>query len=90
MYALTKHVKHKEYLPKPYLSILSKCLICGSKIGWVAKRERKQDRLGSKKVTDAFNFPSGVSLYLKHVKQNMIIYSSFKMKTLGIAWHARV
>ena len=51
---------------------------------------RKQDRLGSKKVTDAFNFPSGVSLYLKHVKQNMIIYSSFKMKTLGIAWHARV
>ena len=48
------------------------------------------DGVGSKKVTDAFNFPSGVSLYLKHVKQNMIIYSSFKMKTLGIAWHARV
>jgi len=45
----------------------------------------KKDRLGSKKEIDVFNFPSDVSLYLKHVKQKKIIYSSFKMKTLGIA-----
>ena len=47
----------------------------------------KKDRLGSKKETDAFNFPSDVFLYLKHVKQKKIIYSSFEIKTLAIAWH---
>jgi len=47
----------------------------------------KKDRLGRKKETNAFNFPSDVFLYLKHVKQKKIIYSSFEIKTLAIAWH---
>ena len=48
---------------------------------------KKDSQASSKKEIDAFNFPSDVSLYLKHVKQKKIMYSSFKMKTLGITWH---